>query len=166
LESHSILDPLWADPTYCAAGDSPLACEYKIHRPAIALIMVRPATYGNGPGSQFDLDLRDIVKYSVQHGVIPVLSTLAFQGGAHPNPEEINATIRQVALDEQVPLWDFWQTTETLPERGVDTTFHLTLPPDDTKTLYFFGEYMQYGMTHRNLEALQALHEILNKVMR
>jgi hypothetical protein len=98
--------------------------------------------------------------------VIPVLSTLAYQAGAHPSPEEINATIRQVALDDHVPLWDFWQTTESLPNRGVDNTFHLTLPPDNTKTLYFVDSNMQYGMTRRNLEALQALHEILNAVMR
>ena len=165
LELHSILDPFWADKNVCTTDESPLACEYRLHKPSVALIMARTSSYGNGPGSQFDQDLRKLVQVSLDHGVIPVLSTLAWQAGAHPSPEEMNATIRQVAADTHVPLWDFWVTTESLPNRGVDDTFHLTEPSPAYLATYFTGTNLNFGMTRRNLEALQVLHELLDQVL-
>lgn len=165
LQLESILDPFWSDKNACTTDQSPLACEYHNHKPVIALVMVRTGNYGNGPDSYFDKNLRKLVQESLDDGVIPVLSTLAYQGGPHPNPEELNATIRQVSIDLHVPLWDFWATTETLPNRGVDDTFHLTEPPNDNMALYFVPPNLDYGMTRRNLEALQVLHELLNQVI-
>src|SRR6185369_2048476 len=33
----AVLDPAWADPRQCRAGESPLSCEYRLARPSFAL---------------------------------------------------------------------------------------------------------------------------------
>jgi hypothetical protein len=163
--AQAIVDPLWADPGACHPDESPLACEYRLHRPSVALIMVRTWWITpDGPGSSYDLALRRIVEYSIQQGVIPVLSTQPHLSSPWPPEESMNPLIRQVAADYNVPLWDLWATTEPLPSHGVNANYHLNWAPDD-RTTYFLNPYFRYGETRRNLEALMVLHEILHKVI-
>jgi hypothetical protein len=37
--SAGALDPTWANPAWCEQSESPLACEYRITNPSVALIM-------------------------------------------------------------------------------------------------------------------------------
>lgn len=163
--SGAVLDPQWADPAHCRPQETPLACEYREHKPVTALIMLRTWSYETDKNSQFYYDLCAIVEYSLKQGVIPVLSTVPYAYAPWPDAGLTNETIRLVAYQYNIPLWDLWEMTESLPDRGVDRSDnHLTKPPGDLVG-YFVDPYLQYGTVRRNLEALQVLQEIVNGVM-
>lgn len=163
----AVLDPQWAISEECLREEreTPLACEYRIYKPSIALIMLRTWASQGGPDTQFYYDLCAIVQYSLDHGVIPVLSTLPHQYEPWYPVEPMNESIRLVAYQYNVPLWDIWETTEMLPNHGVSAgDNHLSIPPGDIVD-HFTEPFLQYGTVRRNLEALQVLNEILAIVM-
>jgi uncharacterized protein YraI len=157
----SIMDPLWADPSVCQSGESPLACEYRLHRPVISLILLRTQSADAGPGSQYYYDMRAVVELTLQRGIIPVISTGPYQAPPLPPVEPMNDSIRQVAAEYNIPLWDFWQTTEMLLYHGIDDSNHLTWMH---QAAYFYLPYIDKAMTHRNLEALQILYTLTTQV--
>ncbi len=168
LEGMSIevmLDPLWADPTYCKAGETPIECDYRIHKPSIAILQLLTASSNTGPGSMYYQDVKKVVQFYVDHGVIPVLTTHTRRTPPHSLAEPQNETLRAVTQEYNIPLWDLWATTETLPDYGVsDGTGHVTIPLDG-RTTFFYPQYMEYGMVRRNLETLEVLHALLVQVI-
>jgi len=167
FNSAAVLDSLWANAANChpEEQETPLECEYRNHKPAIALIMLRTWASDGSPDTQFYYDMCAIIEHSLDLGVIPVLSTLPHQYEPWSPVEPMNETIRLVAYQYNVPLWDLWETTEPLPSYGVDAgDNHLTIPPGDIVNR-FTDPFLQYGTVRRNLEALQVLNEILDKVI-
>jgi uncharacterized protein YgiM (DUF1202 family) len=162
--SSIILNPVWANPSICHPGETPLACEYRTHQPAVALISIRTGTDAE-PGSSYHRELRTIVQYSINQGVIPVLATTPYWGPDHPPTDSLNETIRTVAREYNVPLWDFWITAEALPGRGVNSSFHLT-SPEAWWAMYLTPDFMDYGVVHYNLEALEVLDAVMHQVIR
>ena len=163
MAASAVLNPLWADPRVCSQGEAPLACEYRVNRPAVAIIMVR-GSWAVDLNSEFADDIREIIRISIDNGVIPVMSTLAHQSSPMPPVEPQNDTIRALANEYNVPLWDLYQTSQRLPDLGVDNTSHLTVPPHGSST-WLTDSNMGYGMVRRNLEALQVLDALQTQVM-
>ena len=67
-----VLDPAYAD-SRCSAGETPLACEYRLQKPSVALILL-------GTGDQhdwrnFEARYRKIIEYTLAQGIVPVLMT-------------------------------------------------------------------------------------------
>jgi hypothetical protein len=162
----SVLNPMWSNPQYCNPGETPLACEYRVQKPSVALIMLRTYHYGDNWQDNYYKDLKTIVEYSIKQGVIPVLTTIPRIPAAHEGIYEMDDRIRQVAAEYDVPLWDLFVTTETLPDQGVQlNTAHLTMPPTGLTT-FFIEPNLDYGMTQRNLEALEVLHRLMKEVIK
>jgi len=116
----SVMDPTWADPTQCANGESPFACELRITRASIVFIAL-------GTGDQFDWQTfdgtyRKLIEYALNNGVLPVLVTkadaLETQEEGAP-PDFINKDIRALAKEYDVPLMDFAAATAGLPNHGL-----------------------------------------------
>jgi hypothetical protein len=165
----SLLDDTWADHSRCLKDEPPLNCEYRLNNPAIALILIRtwdPETLGQD--GVYHQALRQVVEYSIAQGVIPVLSTVPHHIPVLYSETLVNDLIRQVAAQYQVPLWDLWLTTETLPHYGIDFTGansnHLNVPPD-LQTGDLTGDHLLYGKNRRNLEALEILNILRTQVM-
>lgn len=163
MSSTALLNSLWADPDACNPEETPLACEYRTHRPSIALIMVRTIDANAVANGQYHSELTQIVQYSLGQGIIPVLSTVPYWGPWNPDTTLINDTIRRVASENNVPLWDFWVTSEQLPNRGVTQDYHIADPAYPRAT-FFDAESLQMAVTRRNLEALEVLHAVLTQV--
>lgn len=145
----SILSPFWADPEYCQAGETPLACEVRLHRPAMALISLE--TWWEGQPENFERYLREIVQTSIELGVLPILATKAdnLEGDG-----AINAAIARIAEEFGIPLWNFWAAVQPLPNHGLlQDGFHLTFD------LNYFDEpaRLRAAWPWRNLTALQTL---------
>jgi uncharacterized protein YraI len=162
---HHVLDPTWANPEVCEPDETPLACEYRVHRPSFALVLVRSWNADVYPG-----ELEQIIQYSVDRGVVPVLSTCPYQpGGPWASETVLNPIIRGLAAQYGVPLWDLHVTTEQLPDRGTCDPCgdHLTMPPAGSpfSAADFVGPSFQYGATMRNLEGLQVLYTMLHEVV-
>jgi len=163
MSSMALLQPIFADPKYCNAGETPLACEYRLQKPSVALIMVRTLDQNSIANGTFYYEVNQIVQYSTSHGVIPVLSTMPYWGPYNPDTNVINDVIRRVANANNIPLWDFYASAETLPGRGVTQDYHIN-DPAYTRAGYFDATSLQMGVTRRNLEALEVLHAVLAQI--
>jgi hypothetical protein len=160
-----VLDPANADGR-CASGESPLACEYRLQKPSVALILL-------GTGDQhawrdFEGRYRQIVEYTLDQGIVPVLITKADDLESADNsapPGFINAVIVRLSREYDVPLLNLRQAVEPLPNRGFQPDgFHFNSPPDG-QTANFTGDHLSYGFNMRNLTALQILDALRRYVL-
>ena len=165
LNVAAALNPLWADPHQCKAGETPVACEIRVYNPSIVTVSMEESW--SGDTVHYNMYLRKIVEYILSQNVVPILATRAELPG---NDKDINATVARIAYDYQVPLWNFWAATNPLPSHGVYVTdpygrpdgFHLT------QGRYFFTfddpDTMKDGWPWRNLTALEAIDAVYHAV--
>lgn len=154
----SVLDPTFADPTLCLAGETPLACEFRLHRPSVVLI--RLGTNEADTPALFEQYLRSILDYAIERGVIPILGTKADQ---LEGSDAINEIVRQLAAEYQIPLWDFGRIASTLPGRGLSGDgYHMTWYP----LTYSDPRALQQGHSVHNLTALIALYTVWQHILR
>jgi len=156
------LDPTWANPEWCQANESPLACELRVSRPAFAIIMFGTNDVNTTDLPSYDFYLRTIVSQTLDADTIPLLSTFPTRPENPAKSRQLNQIVVKVAQDYQVPLLNLNRALADLPDLGVnpkDTT-HLSLPPDGRADV-FRGEHLRYGATVRNLLTLQALDRVL-----
>jgi hypothetical protein len=163
----NLLDPNRSSKPDCGF-DPPLVCEYKLVKPAVALILVGTNDSGSGSADQFAGNLRQIVQTSIDMGVIPVVSTIPpkrIDADQTARVEAFNRVIRAVAQQYDVPLWDYFAVMETAPNGGMSADgLHPSVPPDGA-TGRFSAANLQYGYTLRNLTALQTLNVIWRQVL-
>jgi len=111
-----------ADPSVCRPEEHMVECEFRLHNPSVLLI--RLGTNDTAPGDAFERAMRHAIEYAIDSGVIPVLSTKAdrFEGD-----NRHNETMRALAAEYHIPLWDFDLIVGTLPDRGLGgDAVHLT----------------------------------------
>jgi hypothetical protein len=151
------LNPLWADPKQCKSGETPIACEVRVHNPSIVTISMEESW--SGDIVHYNSYLRKIVEYILSQKVVPILATRAELPGS---TNEINAVVAKVAYDYQVPLWNFWAATNPLPSNGLVDGFHLT----QGRYLFIFDDpaSMENGWSWRNLTALEAIDAVYRAV--
>jgi hypothetical protein len=122
LHTWSVFDPMWATDPACESGENMLECEFRLWNPSI--LFIRMGSNDSGIPEQVEKYLKQIVEYSLENGVIPIMGTKADRfEGSNIN----NQLIRQIAEDYQVPLWDFDLIAGTIPGRGLgDDRVHMT----------------------------------------
>jgi len=145
----AVFAPLWANPEFCRTSESPLACEYRLHKPSYAFIMLGTNDYLQP--AAFEDQLRSIVRYSINNGVVPILATKADN---LEKDNSINAAIVKVAIEFDVPLWNYWAAVKDLPGNGLqEDRVHLTWGPNQ----FDDPDNMKKAWPMRNLTALQVL---------
>lgn len=161
LNAAAMLSPLRADPKSCQDGESPLACELRIHNPSLALISLEE-WWADDP-TKYENYIRQIIEYTLSQDILPILATKADNlEGNH----QINQTIALLAWEYDLPLWNFWLAVQPLPNYGLvqmtpdgkSDQFHLT----HSSNFYDYTnpQAMQSGWAMRNLTALQTLHVV------
>jgi len=157
LHSWSVFDPLWADKDWCQPEEHLLACEFRLENPAF--LIIRLGSNDAGAPSGFEYNVRQVIEYSIENGVVPIIMTKAdrFEGD-----NTNNEILRQLAADFNVPLWDFDVVAETLPGRGLaDDLIHMKeFPGNDFTDPAIF----QSGHGMQDLTGLMMLHAILQTV--
>ena len=105
----------WHDNKFgCRPDESPMNCELRLHKPSFVLIMV--GTHSEGGRNM--LYLRKVLDTLLANGVVPILSTKADnREGDH----QVNLEMAQLAVEYNIPLWNFWLVTDDLPNRGLYT---------------------------------------------
>ena len=116
----SVMDPLFANGKQCEANESPLECELRASNASIVFI-------GLGTGDtftwqDFEGNYRRILDTALARNVLPVLVTKAddlesTQGGAPRGT--INAIIRSLGAEYQLPVMDFASAARRLPDQGL-----------------------------------------------
>jgi len=148
----TVFVPVWADPKVCLNNESPLECEFRLHRPSLAIITME--TWWGGDPSGYESYLRGIIEFSIAHGTVPILGTKAdnIEGDG-----AINQVIVKLAKEYDVPLWNFWAAVQPLPDHGlINDGFHLTW----ARNYFDQPAIMQNAWPWRNLTALQAIDAV------
>lgn len=158
----SVLDSLWANPEFCEANETPLACEFRTMQPSIALIMFGTNDVQYLNEAQFDFFLRAIVVATIRDHTLPILSTFPQRPEFPEKATLYNQIVVQVALDYDVPLINLWRALDSLPNQGVDPadTTHLSTPADGA-VCAFTDDHLDAGANVRNLVTLQTLDAVL-----
>lgn len=158
FNAQRILDPTLADKKFCQPNETPLDCEMRLHRPSFALISM--GTNQVWQAEQFESGLRTIIEKLIARGVVPVLSTKAddLEGDGR-----INLIIARLAVEYDLPLWNFWNAVQPLPNQGLqDDREHLTYYPNN----FDDQEALQFAWPVRNLSALRVLERLMNDAQR
>lgn len=156
LHSWSAVDPMWGDPYQCPSGDSPIACEIRLHNPSV--MFIRLGSNDRGVPELFERSLRALVEMCILNGVIPIIGTKAdrFDGAQNIN----NEIMRRLASEYHVPLWDFDVLAGTIPGRGLlsDGVHMTTFYAHDWRD----PAALMTGHGVHSLTALMMLDSILN----
>jgi hypothetical protein len=118
LSVASALSPAWADPEICLSGETPLECEFRIHKPSIVFINLG-TNWRGGNEVTHETYLKQVVEVAIAHGVVPILSS---KGDNEEGDHRLNRSIAQVAYDYDLPFWNFWTSIRHLPDKGIDTS--------------------------------------------
>lgn len=157
MNSWVITDPMWADPTQCEPNEGPLACEIRLNRPSVAFIRLGT----NDVGSEgFRENMRQVIQYCLDHGVIPLIGTKADRYRDEYN--QVNAILRELAAEYHVPLWDFDRASQILPDHGMtdDGTHLTTFFTHDYRASYAL--WTGYGL--HNILAMMTLDQVWREV--
>lgn len=150
------MNPLWADPKKCNAGETPIACEIRVYNPSIVTISMEESW--SGDLVKYNQYLRKIVEYVLSQNVVPILATRAEIPGSK---NSINEVVSRIAYDYQVPLWNFGVSVLPLPSYGLTSDgFHLS----QANNYFDLPSNMKEGWPWRNLTALEAINAVYRSV--
>lgn len=162
-----VLNPEFANEGYCAPGEMPLSCEYRLVRPSIAIIMFGTNDSGYRTAESFAQDMQTIIDHTIETGIIPIISTIPNRPDVAQQVIRFNDVIRQLALENNIPLIELYNVTVTLPNHGLTSdNVHLSSPPAGIQATGSFDTVnLQYGYVMRNfvtLNVLDAVHRVIN----
>jgi hypothetical protein len=152
----TVLSPIWADTKVCQSNETPLACEYRVHNPSFVFVAL--GTNDIHKVEQFEPNMRLIIEYTLQQGIVPILVTKAdnLEGD-----EQINNTIARLAVEYHLPVWNFWAAVQPLPGHGLQGDgAHLTF----TSNFFDDPDKLKGAWAIRNLTALQVLEAMRTAV--
>jgi uncharacterized protein YgiM (DUF1202 family) len=163
----TVLDPKSADSSVCQSGETPLDCEYRLTRPAVALIMFGSNDVRFLDSATYAYNLQRIVDVTKDAGVIPVVSTIPTVVGYEAQVTQFNGIVREIAGNNAIPLWDYATAMAGLPNSGLsgDGLHPSTSPNGYAGAADFNGENLQAGYVIRNLTALQVLDALYRQVL-
>ncbi|MCD4753291.1 MAG: hypothetical protein K8R40_09490 [Anaerolineaceae bacterium] len=157
----SVLNPMFANQEYCEINETPLACEFRIHQPSIALISMETWGAYDDP-KKYEFYMRKVLDEVISDGVMPILATKADNlEGNHV----INQAIAQLAYEYDIPMWNFWAAANPLPDNGLsrEDHFHLTVGLGN----YFDNpENFVAAWPIRNLTALQTIDAVYDAILK
>jgi hypothetical protein len=153
-----VLSPLYSDAELCDVRETPLQCEFRRNNPSIVLISFETWFYDR-PIETYETYMRQIIDTSIEEGVLPVLVTGA---DSHKDSRALNEILARLAVEYDIPLWNFWASVQDLPNHGLDPEpdengfQHITYGPNN----FDDPEAMQSAWPVRNLGGLQVLDAI------
>mgnify|MGYP001266256654 CR=1 FL=1 len=157
-----LLDPARANPGVCQPGETPLACELRVNRPATVFVDVGRVDLLTGtPVDQFAAQLEQIVNTVIDGGAVPVLMTLPGDPNAIPNLAAYNSVIAERADDQDLPLLNVWRGVMERVPGAVNPD--LTLSSSGVGDQFTNAELSTYGVPVRNLAALRQLLAVIEE---
>jgi LysM repeat protein len=128
LHSWSWNNPTWADKDQCLPDEGPIACEYRVHQPSVSFIVL--GSNDVGVPEYFRKSMEELVQFTIDQGVIPIIVTKADR---HEGDSNINNIIlKETAAKFNVPMLDFDAVAGTMPNRGID-------PADGTHLMFYYA---------------------------
>jgi hypothetical protein len=125
----------------CTIYDTPLNCELRIHKPSFVIIHV-----GTHYENRNEIYMRTILDQLIAKGVVPILASKADD---RELDEHVNTQYAQLAVEYNIPFWNFWAAVDGLLNRGLYTRPDATYQGD----LYLTDE----AAALQRISALQVL---------
>jgi hypothetical protein len=145
----SLLWDQWHRGEYgCTFAETPVECELRTNRPSFVIIQV--GTHFESRNTEY---LRKIIDQLLDAGVVPILATKADN---RELDERINRDMAMLAVEYDLPLWNFWAAVSDLPDRGLYTRSDRPLQGD----IYLTDEA---ALIHR-MTGLEALNTVWRAV--
>jgi hypothetical protein len=145
----ALLWSAWHQNAYtCTIYETPLACELRIHKPSYVIVHVGTHYENNN-----DLYMRMVLDELIAAGSLPILAS---KGDNREVDEAVNRAYAALAVEYDIPFWNFWAMLVDLENRGLYTRPDVPLQGD----LYLTAEALAI---HR-LTALQALDAVWRAV--
>ncbi len=180
----ALSDPAWADPAYCQGGETPLTCEYRRSKPAVAFIMLGVLDVYWYTPQQYEANMRQIIETSIQQGVIPVITTFPITAGHSGDAAgdyggainfddraayraEFNLILVNLANEYGVPLMNLWRAAIDLPRSGYreGDFIHFWEPDDGSQWCALTGAQYENIFAMWNLIGLQTLDALRGTVL-
>jgi len=165
FNASSVEDPTWANPRYCARGETPLACEYRLSKPSVAVIMFGTNDITVMKPAEFDFYLRLVVFDTIDRGIIPLLSTFPGDPYREQETHRFNQIIFQVARDYDVPVMNLWAALQPLPYHGRNPRSMYLSRALYTRVSFFTDSELRWGYTLRNLLTLESMDRVWREVI-
>jgi hypothetical protein len=110
----ALLWPAWHQNKYtCTVYESPIQCELRIHKPAF--VIIRVGTHYESHNQDY---MRTVLDQVIAAGVLPILATKADNSELD---KHVNTEYAHLAVEYNIPFWNFWATVGELPNRGLYT---------------------------------------------
>ncbi|HNS07320.1 MAG TPA: SGNH/GDSL hydrolase family protein [Anaerolineaceae bacterium] len=158
-----LLVSLWNNDE-CLPNEPMLECQYRVDNPSIAIIMlgtIDAKTHQRQP-EVYEQNLRVIIEKTISLGILPVLATKAdnIEGD-----NSINETIARLAIEYELPLWNFWKAAQPLVNHGLQTDGeHLNFWSAPPSTDFSLPIALDYGKEVKNITALQLLNFLMEEL--
>ena len=139
----------WHEDKYgCLPNETPLDCELRQVKPSIVFINI-----GTHYETRNIIYLRKVIDTLIAHGSLPILATKADN---RELDDRLNLEMAQLALEYDLPLWNFYAAVSDMPENGVS----LKAGEEHLGVIYLVPEALE---RHR-FTALQALDAVWRAV--
>lgn len=135
----------WHENNYgCQPNETPLDCELRLVKPSIVFINVNTHYETRNV-----IYLHRVIDTLIAHGALPILATKADN---RELDDRLNLEMAQLALEYDLPMWNFYAAVSDLPDRGV------SLKPGEEHlgVIYLIPEALE----HHRFTALQALDAV------
>ncbi len=117
MSTSSVLTNLWADPYVCLPKESSLNCELRVNNPSVMFVNLGSNWIAGVSMDVYYNYLAQIVRTLIDGGVLPILTSKADNV---EGDNRINEVTAQVALDFDIPYYNFWRVAQSLPDGGLD----------------------------------------------
>ncbi|MDY6874317.1 MAG: hypothetical protein SVR81_10190, partial [Chloroflexota bacterium] len=107
---------LWAqwnenEEGYCEPNELPIDCELRYHKPVIAFIRI--GTHWEARNEEY---LRTLIEKLIDNGTVPVIVT---KPDNRELDERVNHNLAKLAVEYDLPFWNFWASIQDLPNSGL-----------------------------------------------
>jgi hypothetical protein len=96
----------------CEYGETPLDCELRVQQPSIVFVHIGTHWESRQMGY-----MRKIIERILQSGAVPVIVTKADN---RELDEKVNLSLVKLAVEYNLPVWNFWRTVQHLPNGGME----------------------------------------------
>ncbi len=105
---------------YCENGEMPIDCELRYQKPIITFVHV--GTHWEARSMEY---FRTIIEQLLEQGSVPII---VFKADNRELDERVNENLAKLAVEYELPVWNFWASVQDLPNQGLleDTQMELT----------------------------------------
>lgn len=162
MNTARVLSYLWKTED-CPSTDTLLECQYRVDNPSFAIIMLgtNDGYYYQANPASFDRNMRAIIERTIELGIVPILATKVDN---NEGDQSINPLITQLAMEYEIPLWNFWRAAQPLENGGLRDHEHLNSGSGPPATDFRMEISLSYGKEMKNLTALQVLDFMMREL--